>query len=60
MKNYEIIYDEFGNKTIKEETESGRFLFIPSDLANSDYQRYLAWLENPQGQQSTQPIGGNI
>lgn len=27
---------------------------IPLDPANSDYQRYLAWLENPEAE-STQP-----
>jgi hypothetical protein len=34
---------------------------IPMDEANSDYQRYLAWLENPEAEQSTPnlPIGGN-
>ena len=26
---------------------------IPLDPANSDYQRYLAWLENPGAEQST-------
>jgi hypothetical protein len=26
---------------------------IPLDPANSDYQRYLAWLENPEAEQST-------
>ena len=26
---------------------------IPCDQANSDYQRYLAWLENPEAEQST-------
>ncbi len=26
---------------------------IPADPANSDYQRYLAWLENPEAEQST-------
>jgi len=26
---------------------------IPTDPANSDYQRYLRWLENPEAEQST-------
>jgi hypothetical protein len=26
---------------------------IPKDLANSDYQTYLTWLENPEAKQST-------
>ena len=27
--------------------------WIPLDPANSDYQRYLAWVENPEAEQST-------
>ena len=30
---------------------------IPNDPANSDYQRYLRWLEDPTA--TDQPIGGN-
>jgi len=26
---------------------------VPNNPANSDYQRYLAWLENPEVEQST-------
>ena len=26
--------------------------FIPTDPANSDYQRYLRWLENPNADES--------
>ena len=26
---------------------------IPNDPSNSDYQRYLVWLENPKAEQST-------
>jgi hypothetical protein len=26
---------------------------IPKNEANSDYQRYLRWLENPEAEQST-------
>jgi hypothetical protein len=46
MKNYTILLDEFGNKTIKAENELGQFFFIPSDPANSDYQAYLKSLED--------------
>jgi hypothetical protein len=30
--------------------------FIPLDPANSDYQRYLAWLENPE----TEDLNGSV
>lgn len=32
--------------------DDGRISLIPSDPANSDYQRYLRWLENPDADQS--------
>ena len=31
--------------------EDGTELGIPSDPANSDYQRYLRWLENPDAEE---------
>jgi hypothetical protein len=33
--------------------ENDSITSIPFDLANSDYQRYLRWLENPEAEQST-------
>ena len=50
---YEEITDAFDSKVIKKTTEDGREWFIPIDRANSDYQRYLAWLEDPEAAQST-------
>jgi hypothetical protein len=35
-------------KTFEDGTELG----IPNDPANSDYQRYLRWLENPEADES--------
>lgn len=31
--------------------ETGNPSFIPKDPANSDYQRYLCWLENPDAEE---------
>ena len=31
-------------------------MIIPIDPANSDYQRYLVWLENPEAEQSTPSV----
>jgi hypothetical protein len=31
----------------------GRHFSVPEDPANSDYQRYLAWLENPEAEHFT-------
>jgi len=51
-KEYMIKETPFGNTVIEYE-ENGVRYSIPSDPANSDYQRYLAWLENPEAEQST-------
>ena len=51
---YEVITTPSGNTVINATfTDSDKMLSIPSDPANSDYQRYLAWLENPEAEQST-------
>jgi len=38
---------------IKAIDENGRELLIPKNESNSDYQRYLAWLENPEAENTT-------
>jgi hypothetical protein len=50
---YEEHTSEMGYKSIKRTDPDGAIWWIPSDPANSDYQRYLAWLENPEAEQST-------
>jgi len=57
MTTYEEIQNENGVKVIKRIDDDGIIAFIPTDPANSDYQRYLRWLENPNAVE--QPIGGN-
>ena len=46
-KNYKIVKDELFNSEIVQYEENGVLYSIPTDPANSDYQRYLRWLENP-------------
>jgi len=46
MTTYEIIESKDG-EIIKADLGNNHLLFIPKDPANSDYQRYLRWLENP-------------
>lgn len=36
----------------------GSFLSIPCDPANSDYQRYLRWLEDPNADEFQPPLEG--
>ena len=55
---YEEITTPMGNKVINAYFDDGIIYSIPTDPANSDYQRYLAWLENPEAEQST-PIVTN-
>jgi len=47
---YEEITNEFG--TMIKRSDGA---WIPMDPANSDYQRYLAWLEDPEAE-NTPPI----
>ena len=46
---YEKITTEFGNEIIKRTDKNKIISFIPSDLANSDYQEYLKYLEENNG-----------
>jgi hypothetical protein len=46
---YTEITTPSGTIIIKADYGDGNWLFIPTDLANSDYQRYL----NPEAEQST-------
>jgi hypothetical protein len=45
---YETIFDEFENLRIFGVDNHGTRYFIPQDPANSDYQAYLASLEQPE------------
>ena len=45
---YELVEPEFGDKLVKRNDGA----FIPLDPANSDYQRYLRWLENPDADEA--------
>lgn len=46
---YEEVVTELGNTMIKRTDLDGKVWWIPTDPANSDYQRYL----NPEAEQST-------
>ena len=52
MINYEVIDNSTevmpDDKCVKRTDSDGKICFIPFDEANSDYQRYLRWLENPE------------
>jgi len=51
-RQYNVEETKFG-KVIWYEADGVRYSFTDNDPANSDYQRYLAWLENPEAEQST-------
>jgi hypothetical protein len=44
MTTYEEVTSELGNLVIKRTDADGSVWWIPADPANSDYQRYLRWL----------------
>ena len=54
MNTYEIKQTIDGMDYLEMTTPDGVISFVPTDSANSDYQRYLKWLENPEAE-STQP-----
>jgi hypothetical protein len=45
---YEIV-ENYNGQVIKRTDQEGNQAFIPTDLANSDYQAYLAQLEAEEG-----------
>lgn len=49
---YEVIDEPMTGKVIKRINADGSESFIPTDESNSDYQRYLRWLENPDADES--------
>lgn len=49
MKYTEEINEITGHTFIRREEDGA---MIPADPANSDYQRYLRWLENPDADES--------
>ncbi len=51
MTKYEVVNELF----VKRIDVDGKEWWIPTDAANSDYQRYLRWLENPDAE-----LGGTL
>jgi hypothetical protein len=50
MTTYAVV-DTGQGEVIKRTEADGREFWIPKDEANSDYQRYLRWLENPDAEE---------
>ena len=50
MPKYTTYESESNVLFIMREDEDGRIYTIPTDPANSDYQAYLRWLENPDAE----------
>ena len=53
MTTYKEVTNEVGVTFIEKTEDDGKIWLVPIDESNSDYQRYLAWLENPEAEQST-------
>lgn len=49
---YELVSTDLGDTVVKRLDEDGKEAWIPLDPGNSDYQRYLRWLENPDADES--------
>jgi len=49
---FEEYTTEHGAKFVKQINDDGTELHIPKVEGNSDYQRYLRWLENPDAEEN--------
>lgn len=52
MKTYVETATWDNQKMIEMTDENGVISWVPCDPANSDYQRYLKWLENPEAEET--------
>lgn len=48
---YEKTTQDCGQDVVQATHEDGKIFWIPADESNSDYQRYLRWLENPDAEE---------
>lgn len=48
---YETYQSESGQDFVKRINDNGSESHFAADPANSDYQRYLRWLENPDAEE---------
>lgn len=48
---YEVVEHPIHGTSINAYYENGFMLSIPAEEGNSDYQRYLRWLENPDAEE---------
>ena len=51
-EKYTIPLDSEGNPSTQVILRTADNAFIPIDSSNSDYQRYLRWLEDPEADES--------
>ena len=49
---YKKITNDLGYTYIEKTDDDGKVWSIPMDESNSDYQRYLRWLENPEAEEN--------
>ena len=51
MTTYKEVTNEMGLTYIEKTETDGKIWIVPTDPSNSDYQRYLRWLENPDAEE---------
>ena len=53
MTTYKEVTNDLGLVCIEKIEDDGKIWIVPTDPANSDYQRYLRWVENPEAEEFT-------